>query len=61
MAERLPMYMLQRDMDVAGSKDAIQRAVVDALRDLGILARKPKSPRPAPVRLVKSEDDDEDE
>lgn len=55
---RIPMYLLDRDIDDIRSKDGIKKVVVDVLRELGLMPMPDKSPRPA-LRLVFSNDDKE--
>ncbi len=44
------MALLNRDIDAMRSKEAIKAAVVEVLRELGLLPAKPK--RPPPLRVV---------
>jgi hypothetical protein len=46
--------LLRSDIDQVRNRDAIKRAVVDVLRELGVIPRLIK-PKPARLRLVKEE------
>jgi hypothetical protein len=50
--------LLARDIDGIQTKDGIRRAVVDVLRELGMLPEAPKSAKPQ-LSLVESTDEPE--
>ena len=51
------MALLNRDIDTMASKTAIKAAVVEVLRELGLLPTQPKR-RPSLSLVPKNEDDD---
>ena len=53
-ANQIPLRLLRSDIDQVRNRDAIKRAVVDVLRELGVIPR-PIKPKPARLRLVKEE------
>jgi len=57
-AQYIPSLLLARDIDGIQTKDGIRRAVVDVLRELGMLPEAPKSAKPQ-LSLVESTDEPE--
>jgi hypothetical protein len=46
--------LLRSDIDEVRNRDAIKDAVVDVLRELGVITR-PIKPKPARLRIIKEE------
>jgi len=56
--QNIPSLLLGRDMDNIRSRDGIRRAVVDVLRELGMLPETSKGAKPQ-LRLVENPDEPE--
>jgi hypothetical protein len=56
--QNIPSLLLARDIDGIQTKDGIRRAVVDVLRELGMLPEAAKSAKPQ-LSLVESTDEPE--
>jgi len=57
MAEQIPTYLMEADVNTGRFRHAIDHAVEDKLRQLGFYL--PKRPSPGPVHLVQNDDDDD--
>ena len=61
MAQSIPVRLLQEDMEAAKSRDAVQRVVVEILREFGLLPSSAVQPKREPLlRIVKSDDESDD-
>jgi hypothetical protein len=60
LSARLPGHLLQTDIDTIRSRDEFRQAVVAVLRDVGLLASPPASPRRSRLRIVKPDRADGD-
>ena len=58
MAQRIPMRLLAGDMEGIKTRDGVRRAIVDVLRELGLIAIPPDQPKRGPkLRVIRDDED----
>ncbi len=58
IAQRIPMRLLGGDMEGIKTRDGVRKAIVDVLRELGLIARPPDQPKRGPKLRVIQDDED---